>query len=110
MEHLLPAKYYHIYNHAIGSENLFRSDENYYYFLKKYALHISPIADTYAYCLLPNHFHLLIQIKDVDSLIKTFPTRHMRLGKEDKNRLIPINHYVHRILKPASDFLYWFAY
>jgi len=31
-----PEKFYHIYNHANGSENLFRSDENYSYFLKRY--------------------------------------------------------------------------
>ena len=73
METLSPNNYYHIYNHANGSENLFRTDENYLYFLKKYALHISLIADTYAYCLLPNHFHLLVKIKEEDSLRKTFP-------------------------------------
>jgi hypothetical protein len=28
-----------------------------------YAKHIEPIADTFAYCLLPNHFHLLVRIK-----------------------------------------------
>jgi len=53
-------KCYHIYNHAVGNENLFRCDENYRYFLKKYAEHISPIADTFAYCLMPNHFHLSV--------------------------------------------------
>jgi hypothetical protein len=27
---------YHIYNHAVGFENLFLSDDNYYYFLRRY--------------------------------------------------------------------------
>jgi putative transposase len=34
------------------------------YFLKLYKKHISPIASTYAYCLLGNHFHLLIRIRE----------------------------------------------
>jgi REP element-mobilizing transposase RayT len=29
---------------------------------------IQPVADTYAFCLLPNHFHLLAEIKDLTGL------------------------------------------
>lgn len=65
---LEPSKYYHIYNHANGSENLFRNDGNYHFFLKKYSFYISPIADTYAWCLMPNHFHLLVKIKEESEL------------------------------------------
>ncbi len=57
-------KYYHVWTHAIGKENLFREKENYYFFLKKYEIHISPIAKTFAYCLMPNHFHFMIQIQE----------------------------------------------
>jgi len=64
--------YYHIYNHAVGQENLFKNEGNYYYFLKKMAKYISPIADIYVYCLMPNHFHLLVKIKTEDELIKYF--------------------------------------
>ena len=58
-----PGQIYHIYNRANGSENLFRCHENYKYFLRKYQEKISGIADTIAYCLMPNHFHLLVKIK-----------------------------------------------
>ena len=54
--------YYHLYNHANGSDTLFRNDENYYYFLEKYIQHIDPFVNTFAYCLMPNHFHLFIQV------------------------------------------------
>ena len=63
---MLPGLYYHVYNHANGDENLFRQEENYHYFLNLWAKHIEPIADTYAYCLMPNHFHALIRIKELD--------------------------------------------
>ncbi len=62
-ELLEPDKTYHVYNHAVGKINLFTKKENYLFFLKKYNEHISPIADTFAYCLMPNHFHLALRIK-----------------------------------------------
>ena len=66
---LQPDKYYHIYNHAVSNDNIFRNDGNYHYFLKKYTQYISPIADTFAYCLMPNHFHLAIRIKSIEELL-----------------------------------------
>jgi len=57
--------FYHIYNHANGNENLFRTEDNYFYFLKRYAFFLEPVADTYAYCLMPNHFHFLIRTKEL---------------------------------------------
>jgi len=59
---------YHIYNRAVGSERLFKTDRNYQYFLSKYDKYISPVADTFCYCLMPNHFHLLLKIKDLSYL------------------------------------------
>lgn len=61
IEPLAPDTYYHIYNRGINGENIFKEERNYKYFLEKYALYISPISDTYAYCLLKNHFHFLIR-------------------------------------------------
>lgn len=67
-------KYYHIYNCGINGCNLFNAPENYQYFLNLYDKHISPIADTYSWVLMPNHFHLLVKIKSevdiLDSLTK----------------------------------------
>jgi len=60
---LEPDKYYHIYNHANGNENLFVTEGNYLFFLKRYAYFINPVAHTYAYCLMPNHFHFAVRIK-----------------------------------------------
>ena len=57
-------KFYHIYNRGINGENLFYEKANYIYFLKQYEKYINPIADTYAWCLMPNHFHFLIRIKE----------------------------------------------
>jgi len=59
---LINGHYYHIYNRGNNGENLFFEERNYDYFLKLYIHYIYPIADTYAYCLMKNHFHLLVRI------------------------------------------------
>lgn len=61
-------KYYHIYNRGINRENIFFEARNYRFFMDLYGKYIEPLADTYAYCLLRNHFHLLARIKARDEL------------------------------------------
>jgi putative transposase len=58
-------KFYHIYNRGNNRESIFLEDGNYTYFLQLYVKYIEPVACTYAYCLLRNHFHLLIRTKTV---------------------------------------------
>ena len=61
-------RYYHIYNRGINGCNLFTEEDNYTYFLNLYEKYINLIADTFAWVLMPNHFHLLVRIKDVDEI------------------------------------------
>jgi putative transposase len=61
---LNPGVIYHIYNRGNNRENIFREERNYNFFLKLYTRHISLVAETYAYCLLKNHFHLLIRVNE----------------------------------------------
>lgn len=68
-ESLKPDTFYHIYNRGINGTDIFIENRNYHFFLKKYAFHISPVADTYAYCLMKNHFHLLIKTKTEENVV-----------------------------------------
>ena len=63
---------YHVYNRGNGAEKLFYKDRNYDYFLHQYAKYSEGILDTFAYCLLPNHFHLLVRIKEPDFISENF--------------------------------------
>jgi len=63
-----PDNFYHIFNHAVGKGNLFNNHDNYVFFLSKFDNYLSPIAKTFCYCLMPNHFHILIQIRDENTL------------------------------------------
>ena len=56
--------FYHIYNHAVGGRDLFKEPDNYMHFLGLYDKFIDPIAETFAWVLLPNHFHFLVRIKE----------------------------------------------
>jgi putative transposase len=69
---LTPAKMYHIYNRANGRERLFIEEENYGFFLQRVTKFILPIAEIYAYCLLPNHFHFLLRIKTIEESIRFY--------------------------------------
>ena len=55
--------YYHVYNRGNNGIDVFFDTESYHHFLRLYNKYISPIAETYAWCLLRNHFHLLVYIK-----------------------------------------------
>ena len=59
---------YHVYNRGINKETIFRNDNNYRYFLKKYFHYLNTIADTYCFCLLENHFHFLLKIKTEEAI------------------------------------------
>jgi putative transposase len=69
---------YHIYNKTNNKELLFLSDENRLYFLKKYNSILSPFIDTYCWCLLPNHFHILIKVKK-QNVINDFLSRQEKV-------------------------------
>ena len=58
--------YYHIFSRGINRCTVFFEERNYPFFLQKYAHYVEPIADTYAYCLLGNHFHTLVRIRTVE--------------------------------------------
>ncbi len=62
---LQPTIIYHIYNRGVNSQTIFREPRNYEYFINLYVRHIQPVADTYAFCLLPNHFHLLVEVREL---------------------------------------------
>jgi putative transposase len=63
--------FYHVYNRTVDKKLMFRNDGNYDFFLKKYDAYLFNVLDTYAYCLLGNHFHLLVRVQDLTTFKKS---------------------------------------
>jgi putative transposase len=64
---LEPGHYYHIYNRGNNRENIFIEERNYRYFMQLYQKYILPVCDTFAYCLMRNHFHVLVRVKELQN-------------------------------------------
>ncbi|PSR14614.1 MAG: hypothetical protein DA408_00085 [Bacteroidetes bacterium] len=85
---------YHIYNHAVGRENLFATEANYTYFLERWKKHM-PYLDVYAYCLMPNHFHFLAKVKPLDEyLLEHIRTQQTQKAEAFLKSTIPYHSYL----------------
>ena len=62
--HLSPNEYYHIYNRGNNQQPIFFKNDNYIFFVQKIRDQLLPVADIIAYCLMPNHFHLIIHANE----------------------------------------------
>lgn len=69
---------YHIWNRGVNRQNIFLSDDNYQFFLQTYGQHVAPVAETLAYCLLPNHFHLVVRTRTAGQIARNYQA----LGKQ----------------------------
>lgn len=65
-------RFYHVFNRGINGGKIFSNEKNYLYFLTLLQKYLIPISNIYSFCLLPNHFHFLIQIKSEIDLKSSF--------------------------------------
>ncbi len=117
---IYPQQYYHIYNRSNNAEVVFKSEENYDFFLCKYQKYISGKVETLAYCLMPTHFHFLVFIQSAETTIiknnfgillssytKAINSRHKRHGSlfqlhtkakpvDSDNYLMTLAAYIHQ--------------
>jgi len=85
--HYSYGNFYHVFNRASGKQLLYKEVQNYYYFLNRLHFYLGDYVYIHARCLIPNHFHLLIEIKeeeDMPSLPKN-PDIHEIITKKFKN-------------------------
>jgi putative transposase len=86
-----PGNYYHIYNRGNNRQTIFFERNNYLFFLQLIQKHlIQNKIELVAYCLMPNHYHLLIYLNSDNlsasmqafllSYTKTINKRFNRVG------------------------------
>jgi len=59
----IPGEYYHLYNRGNNRQNIFFERENYFFFLRGIKKYLQKHVLIIAYCLMPTHYHILIQVK-----------------------------------------------
>ncbi len=73
---------YHILNRGNGRQKVFYKDADYAAFLGLFQLMQENYAiDLYAYCLMPNHYHLVVKLKEAEEFsngMRWFKTTHVR--------------------------------
>ena len=76
-----------MYNRANGFEKIFLSKENYRFFLRRYEKYIAPMVHTHSFCLMPNHFHLLIEVKTEEEIVAFARAEKLRRAQ---SRALPL--------------------
>ena len=56
---------YHIYNQGNNRQQIFFDRENYLFFLQKMNDYLLPYCDIMAWCLMPNHFHWMVYVREI---------------------------------------------
>ena len=69
LEKLEKDHYYHIFNRGINSSIIFQNEDNMAYFLSLIDKHLVEKVNILAYCLMNNHFHLIVKIIEEESLV-----------------------------------------
>lgn len=95
---------YHIYNRGNNGENIFSEERNYEHFMNLYFKHIAPITETFAYCLLRNHFHVALKTRTEEEIVETMKDPKGLSRPFESDELGP-----HYLSKRFSDFFNAYA-
>jgi putative transposase len=92
---------YHIYNQGNNKQKIFFSEDNYLFFLQKMKSHLLPYVDIMAWCLMPNHFHWMIYVREVEACYKSGSAHTSGSATEsraptsgDEKKIISLNHSI----------------
>jgi putative transposase len=92
--------YYHIYNRGVNGTNIFENEANKLYFLKQLTKYLSDKISILAYCLMNNHFHLVIQLNSEEKeVIQSFSNLFILMLKRLTSKLTELEVYLRNILK-----------
>ncbi len=92
----VPCHYYHIYNRGVNRETIFFCHENWVLFLKKLHQYFDGThAYVVAYCLMPTHYHLLINAETGEhrvrrSVMQPFATAYTKSVNTRQERVGPL--------------------
>ena len=86
-------EFYHVLNRSNEKQTIFIEDENYQFFLKRLRKYvIQGKQNVIAYCLMPNHFHLLLKETEDDRLKETMQGLQTSYAKAINKRFQKTGH------------------
>lgn len=124
--------YYHIYNRGVEKRIIFQDDQDYRVFLHYLKLYLSPlkllqpdkgpsfirqprqrplnnfhgVIGLLAYCLMPNHFHLLIKQKPangVEKFMRSLGTKYVQYFNKRYQRIGPLFQDIYKAVLIETD-------
>ena len=87
---LIKDNIYHIYNQGNNRQKIFYNRDNYGFFLQKMNDYLLPYCDVLAWCLMPNHFHWMVYVRESELEIPTSnhaTSRGARAGRTEIDRV-----------------------
>jgi REP element-mobilizing transposase RayT len=91
---LLSGSYYHFYNRGVNREKIFFKKRNWRFFLQRMHHYFKPeFLDILAYCLMPNHYHILVYLKSDNvskSVMQPFGTSYTKAINSQQKRVGPL--------------------
>ena len=86
---------YHIYNKSTSGNRMFENEVDYIDFLEKWRKYFGHYLETFAFCLVPNHFHFLVQVKLVNNgLRKQIESEATKAGAAYISKQVPLSTFL----------------
>jgi putative transposase len=84
-------QYYHVYNRGVNRQPIFFAPRNWVFFLQRLNEYFTgDKAMIIAYCLMPNHYHLLVYVLDSEfsfSVMQPFVTSYTKAINKEQDRV-----------------------
>jgi len=90
---------FHVFNRGNNSQQIFFKRDNYLFFLAKIKEFVLPFADVLAWCLMPNHFHLMIEVLHEEITIENYSPGDFKSPGEYQNRTRILNNSIAILLR-----------
>lgn len=119
-------QYYHVYNRGVDRRNIFQDDQDYRYFMSLMKRYLSPktevdsknrdypnysdLVELCAFCLMPNHFHLVFYLKErqgIEKLMRSVMTSYSRYFNTKYRRLGPLFQNVFLASRLGDERYFW---
>ncbi len=102
--------FYHVFNRGINKQDIFLTDEDYEFFLRKlYALKQKYDHSIYALCLMPNHFHISLHARKtpISKIMSSLATSYSMYFNRKYHHLGPVfqNRFKSILIENDSYFL-----